>query len=135
MRLRLPPNARFSLDSGLWVLPPSDSSPSQPQPSASGLDSHREISTIPRSLSTAGKPLNAAERAALPSNAERDTGHDEASGNWIYPSQEMFFNAMKRKNWDPKAEDMRMVVPIHNAVNERAWKEILDWEKGRGGEK
>ncbi|GAB7330105.1 hypothetical protein MBLNU13_g01788t1 [Cladosporium sp. NU13] len=134
MRLRLPPNARFSLDSGLWVLPPSESSPSQPHPSASGLDSHREISTIPRSLSTAGKPLNAAERAALPSNAERDTGHDEASGNWIYPSQEMFFNAMKRKGHEAQAQDMSSVVPIHNAVNERAWSEIKKWEEGQGSE-
>jgi len=134
MRLRLPPTARFSLDSGLWELPPSPSSPSQPQLSASGLGSEREISTIPRSLSTAGKSLNAAERAALPSNAERDTGHDEASGNWIYPSQEMFFNAMKRKGNEAQAQDMSSVVPIHNAVNERAWSEIKKWEEGQGSE-
>ncbi len=42
---------------------------------------------------------------------------------------------MKRKQFDPKAEDMRAVVPIHNAVNERAWKEIREWERGRGGER
>lgn len=47
----------------------------------------------------------------------------------------MFFNAMKRKEWDPKAEDMRTIVPIHNAVNERAWEEIKEWESGRGSEK
>jgi len=47
----------------------------------------------------------------------------------------MFFDAMKRKNYDPQARDMQSIVPIHNAVNERAWKEILDWEKGRGSEK
>jgi len=131
MRLRLPPTARFSLDSGLWVLPPSQN---QPQPNPSGLDSQREISTIPRSLSTAGKSLNAAERAALPSNAERDTGHDAASGNWIYPSQEMFFAAMKRKGHNAEAQDMSSVVPIHNAVNERAWSEIKKWEEGQGSE-
>lgn len=133
MRLRLPPNARFSLDSGLWELPPS--STPQPQPTASGLDTQREISTIPRSLQTKGKALNAAERAALPSNAEADTGHDEASGNWIYPSQDMFFNAMKRKGHDAQAQDMSSVVPIHNAVNERAWMEIKKWEEGQGSEK
>ena len=48
---------------------------------------------------------------------------------WIYPSEQMFFDAMRRKNWDPKEVDMRTVVPIHNAVNERAWSQILDWEK------
>jgi len=29
---------------------------------------------------------------------------------------------------------MSSIVPIHNAVNERAWHEILKWEAGRGGE-
>jgi cytochrome c heme-lyase len=40
----------------------------------------------------------------------------------------MFFNAMKRKNWNPDEKDMHTVVPIHNAVNEQAWKKILEWE-------
>ncbi|KAJ3959091.1 Cytochrome c1 heme lyase [Colletotrichum tropicale] len=40
----------------------------------------------------------------------------------------MFFEAMKRKGHDTRAADMRTVVPIHNAVNERAWKEIKEWE-------
>jgi cytochrome c heme-lyase len=40
----------------------------------------------------------------------------------------MFFEAMKRKGHDPHTADMRTVVPIHNAVNERAWKEIREWE-------
>lgn len=29
---------------------------------------------------------------------------------------------------------MRVLVPIHNAVNERAWSHILQWEHNRGGE-
>lgn len=41
---------------------------------------------------------------------------------------------MERKNHKPNAADMKTVVPIHNAVNERAWAEILKWEKGRGAE-
>ena len=60
---------------------------------------------------------------------------DRESGNWIYPSQEMFFNAMQRKGHAAEARDMASIVPIHNAVNERAWKEIKDWENGRGSEK
>jgi cytochrome c heme-lyase len=66
----------------------------------------------------------------------------------------MFFNAMRRKGWDPREEDMsrhacktalrlracfrahaaaeralaRSVVAIHNTVNERAWREVLAWE-------
>ncbi|VVT54241.1 uncharacterized protein SAPINGB_P003977 [Magnusiomyces paraingens] len=71
------------------------------------LSTEREISTIPRA----------------------STGD-----NWVYPSQQQFFTAMQRKNWDPSADDMKTVVPIHNAVNERAWTEILKWEQGEGGE-
>lgn len=41
----------------------------------------------------------------------------------------MFFEAMRRKNHTPHAPDMAAVVPIHNAVNERAWAEIKSWER------
>ncbi|RUS17605.1 cytochrome c/c1 heme-lyase [Jimgerdemannia flammicorona] len=47
---------------------------------------------------------------------------------WIYPSEQMFFNAMRRKNWDPQERDMSIIVPIHNAVNEQAWRKILQFE-------
>ena len=77
----------------------------------SNLTSAREISTIPRS--------------SIQSNESK---------NWIYPSQQMFFNAMKRKNWNPNAADMQTIVTIHNAFNERAWYEIKEWEKDLGSE-
>jgi cytochrome c heme-lyase len=87
----------------------------------------RETSSIPRT----DAPNSPSGR---PANSERESGASP-TGNWIYPSEEMFFNAMRRKNYDPQAEDMRTIVPIHNAVNERAWKEIREWEQGRGAEK
>ena len=31
----------------------------------------------------------------------------------------------------PREEDMEFIVPIHNAVNERAWSEVMRWEKER----
>lgn len=71
------------------------------------LPNDREISTIPRTSS---------------------------DSNWVYPSQRQFFEAMKRKNWNPNASDMKTVVPIHNAVNERAWKHILLWERSNAEE-
>lgn len=49
--------------------------------------------------------------------------------NWIYPSQKQFFEAMKRKNWSPQASDMQTVIPIHNQVNEIAWRHIQEWER------
>ncbi|KAG5439444.1 hypothetical protein PCANB_002018 [Pneumocystis canis] len=59
---------------------------------------------------------------------------DKEGGYWIYPSERMFFQAMRRKNWNPQAEQMQYIVPIHNAVNERVWYEILKWEEGQGSE-
>jgi len=53
---------------------------------------------------------------------------------WVYPSESQFFAAMARKNHDPQAKDMKVIVPIHNAVNERTWYEVLKWEEGRGSE-
>lgn len=58
-----------------------------------------------------------------------------ADGNWVYPSQQQFYSAMKRKNHSPHAEDMMSIIPIHNAVNEKAWDQILRWERGWGAEK
>lgn len=128
----MPSAAKYSLDNLSWQVPTVQTAvmgrPAQPRIKRLGTD--REISTIPRATSHDRIP-NAAERAALPANAQEDTGHDKDSGNWIYPSQEMFFNAMKRKGHEARAEDMNSIVPIHNAVNERAWQEIHKWEKGR----
>lgn len=96
------------------------------------LGTHREISTIPRAV--VNSDPEDPTKHARPANNEADTGADKKTGNWIYPSEEMFFNAMKRKSYDPKETDMKTIVPIHNAVNERAWMEIKEWEKGRGSD-
>ena len=53
----------------------------------------------------------------------------EDEETWVYPSEQQFYNAMKRKGWDPKERDMSTVVAIHNAVNERTWNQVLKWEK------
>ncbi|XP_034244207.1 cytochrome c-type heme lyase [Thrips palmi] len=52
---------------------------------------------------------------------------------WVYPSQQMFWNAMLRKGWRWKEEDiapkdMADIIKIHNANNEQAWQEVLKWE-------
>lgn len=78
------------------------------------LSTQREVSSIPR----AGK-----------------------NENWVYPSEQMFWNAMYRKGWrwdkdedtggDGKGiskEDMSYIIKIHNMNNELAWREVLKWE-------
>ncbi|RKP24803.1 cytochrome c/c1 heme lyase-domain-containing protein [Syncephalis pseudoplumigaleata] len=72
---------------------------------------------------TTATPNDAGDNACPAARGDRE------QGVWVYPSQQMFFNALRRKQWNPNEEDMRTVVPIHNAVNERAWKEILQWER------
>ena len=59
----------------------------------------------------------------------------DTQGNWMYPSQQQLYNALSRKNHNPREADMKFVVPIHNAVNERTWMQIMEWENGQGGER
>lgn len=67
---------------------------------------------------------------ALPTDREISSIPRTSSGtNWVYPSQKQFYEAMQRKNWNPNADDMKTVVPIHNVVNERTWNHIMMWEK------
>lgn len=81
---------------------------------------------------------------------------DGATEFWVYPSQQMFWNAMLRKGvhfidepykrndfnrsvpnmflgWQWKKEDLKQndmdnIIKIHNANNEQAWQEVLKWE-------
>ena len=45
----------------------------------------------------------------------------------------MFWNAMLRKGWrwkdeDISQKDMDAIISIHNVNNEEAWREVLKWE-------
>ncbi|PCH38287.1 cytochrome C1 heme lyase [Wolfiporia cocos MD-104 SS10] len=73
--------------------------------------------------------------SALPQEREISSIPKLDGSNWAYPSQAQFYAAMARKNHNPQASDMKVIVPIHNAVNERAWTEVMEWEAGQGGEK
>lgn len=78
---------------------------------------------------------NYSTQVDLPTEREKSSIPRTGTGeNWIYPSEKQFFEAMKRKNWDPNAIDMKTVVPIHNSVNERVWNYIKIWENGQGGD-
>ncbi|KAJ2821254.1 Cytochrome c1 heme lyase [Coemansia erecta] len=102
-------------------LNPDNNMPMVPEqaPTSNGrLSTQRTISSIPRA---------ARYESAGPS--ECPALDDSHTDNWVYPSEQMFYNAMKRKNWAPQATDMKTVVPIHNIVNEMCWKQILEWEQ------
>jgi len=71
-------------------------------PAAEGLSKERQVSSIPR----AG-----------------------TSGSWIYPSAQMFYNALRRKGEDIDTKALDAVISAHNACNERAWGRIMEWEQ------
>ncbi|KAF7385666.1 hypothetical protein HZH66_011508 [Vespula vulgaris] len=89
----------------LNMMPPANQQPAPDQPFP--LPTDRQISSIPKA-----------------------TGDGEF---WVYPSQQMFWNAMLRKGWRWKNEDimpkdMDDIIKIHNTNNEQAWQEVLKWE-------
>ncbi|PHH71277.1 hypothetical protein CDD80_5401 [Ophiocordyceps camponoti-rufipedis] len=109
------------LSSHLWTRRPPPT-----QDDNRGLATNRAVSSIPRSSSSSATACPA--EGGAPANAEMESGV-APSGNWVYPSEKMFFDAMRRKGYDARQVDMKSVVPIHNAVNERAWAQIRLWEK------
>ncbi|KAF5324800.1 hypothetical protein D9611_004507 [Ephemerocybe angulata] len=102
------------------------------EPAAECPVDHSSGSTWSRMFSSAPAPPSASK--FLSTEREVSSIPKPADGKWVYPSEAQFFAAMERKNHNPNAADMKTVVPIHNAVNERAWAEIMKWESGRGGE-
>lgn len=115
----------------------------------SRLSNQREVSSIPRYESTKtptfspnGEQTVSSSTSTPTTPANGDPAADET--HWVYPSEQQFFLAMMRKHAaklyredmpPPAPEDMKTIVPIHNAVNERAWYELMAWERGQGGEK
>ncbi|KAL8984012.1 MAG: hypothetical protein Q9177_004819 [Variospora cf. flavescens] len=90
--------------------------------SSATLATERVTSTIPRA------DLSPSTTTPDPRSLPSSKGSHVGTRNWIYPSEKMFFEAMKRKSFSPNEKDMSAIVPIHNAVNERAWSEIKEWE-------
>lgn len=88
-------------------MPPANQNPAPDQPFP--LPTNRQTSTIPKATEDGSKQF------------------------WVYPSQQMFWNAMLRKGWqwkkdELKQNDMDNIIKIHNANNEQAWQEVLKWE-------
>lgn len=54
-------------------------------------------------------------------------------GTWEYPSPQQFHNALLRKGAGAPPEHVETMVDIHNFLNERAWDEVLRWERRQYG--
>jgi hypothetical protein len=101
--------AQHAAAGGAWEITGSIPSKSNP------LSSDREVSSIPKSDFT-------------PEHQSTTQSY------WEYPSEDMYYKAMKRKGWSPEAEQMKTIVAIHNTVNEQSWREVLQWEAMDGAE-
>ena len=73
-------------------------------PDAGNLGTNRQISSIPKNE---------------PSTEE---------GTWTYPSEIMFYNALRRKGHEPTADEIAPMLAVHNFLNEAVWEEIKKWE-------
>ncbi|RDW66498.1 cytochrome c heme lyase-2 [Coleophoma cylindrospora] len=76
------------------------------------------------------------QKIALPIEREPSTiPKGTGSGNWEYPSPQQMYNALLRKGYtDTDVTAVESMVSVHNALNEGAWAEIVEWERrfGRG---
>lgn len=77
--------------------------------------------------------VNASANANASANSAEQAATIPSESNWVYPSPASFYTALERKHRNPRAQDMDIVVPIHNAVNERVWHQVLEWERAAMG--
>jgi len=60
------------------------------------------------------------------------SGADMKMDHWVYPSEQQYFNAMKKKGYNPPEQDIGAILAIHNMVNETGWQLVKEWEAFRG---
>ena len=104
------------------------------------LSTHRMISSIPRAVPSSPTEQVPHHQPTTNKNNNKNTNtggctDESKEAHWVYPSEQQFYNAMKRKGWElPPDSELTVphVIQIHNAVNERGWRHILEWETLRG---
>ena len=73
--------------------------------------------------------INTDTAASLPTDRTSSSiPRASSSQTWTYPSPRMFYNALLRKGYDTRAEDVEVMVQVHNFLNEQVWAEVLKWE-------
>lgn len=98
-------------------LPETSKLQSDTTPISQQLPTNRTASSIPRT-DTPHDDNNNTDSSTSTSN----------SRTWMYPSPKMFYNALLRKGYDTKPEDVEVMVDVHNFLNEQVWSEVLKWE-------
>jgi cytochrome c heme-lyase len=70
--------------------------------------------------------------STIPKNEFTPDHQPKGEDKWMYPSEQQYYNAIKRKGYTAKEEDIPVIVAIHNTVNEQGWGMIREWELFRG---
>ncbi|WVR09016.1 hypothetical protein IAU60_006076 [Kwoniella sp. DSM 27419] len=115
----------------------SSSSPAKCPIQHDSIDKMNPLNNIPANLSLTRQP---GQQLDLPTDRTQstiprpkgDNPGGEAYGlgeTWDYPSPQQFYNALVRKGWETPEESVEVMVDIHNFLNERAWQEVMKWEK------
>ena len=108
----------------------------------------RPVSGIPKSTFTPGHQFANVDRWVYPSgklnsmltfntikvpsfiSSCQNNGH--ICVNFIDITEQQYYNAMKKKGYDPAEDDMPVILAIHNIVNEQGWSKVKEWESLRG---
>lgn len=113
------------------------------------LSRERTVSSIPRAPSSpapgdspygpATCPVDHGGKSKSSGGCPVDHGQGNSQGgeepsHWEYPSPQQFYNALVRKGWETPEESVEMMVLIHNFLNERAWQEVVEWERLAGSD-
>ena len=90
------------------------------------IDPTNQMPSTPNQLPAPG------QRAPLPTERVQSSIPKAGTldGTWLYPSPQMFWNALVRKSKvdGSREEDMETVVKVHNNMNENTWRQVLAWE-------
>jgi hypothetical protein len=95
------------------------------------IDNKNMMPVHPNQTPEAGQPFDLSKDREVSSIPRADTAN-----HWVYPSEQMFWNAMRKKGWNKtdvhgnpiEAKDLTNIIRIHNVNNELAWKEVMKWE-------
>ena len=70
--------------------------------------------------------------STIPKNEFTPDHQPKGEEKWMYPSEQQYFNAIRRKGYQASEDDIPVIVAIHNTVNEQGWTMIREWELLRG---
>jgi len=89
---------------------------------------HAKVNPLNQMPSLAQEPAQN-QSVPLPTSRTESSIPRDPSSKWEYPSPQQFYNALVRKGWETPEESVETMVEIHNFLNERAWLEVLKWER------